>query len=87
MLGVVRLEAISGLDRGAVAPGVRAAGEDDRLLGLLAALPLAQREVIARALLGRLSQEDIAAELALPVDMVRGRMRLGLSELRARVVA
>ena len=61
--------------------------DDHRLLGLLAALPLAQREVIALALFGRLSQEEIAAELALPVDMVRGRMRLGLSELRARVVA
>lgn len=55
------------------AAGVRAA---------MAQLPAEQREVIALAYFGELSASEIAAELALPLGTVKGRMRLGLDRLR-----
>lgn len=60
------------------------AGDDARRLReLMVALPDAQREVIALAFFGQLTHAEIAARLALPVGTVKGRMRLGLSKLRA----
>lgn len=52
------------------------------LRGVLARLPVAQREVIALAYFGELSSSEIASELALPLGTVKGRMRLGLEKLR-----
>jgi RNA polymerase sigma-70 factor, ECF subfamily len=53
----------------------------------LAGLPLAQREVIALAYFGRLTHVEIARELSLPLGTIKGRMRLGLNQLRERVAA
>ncbi len=53
-----------------------------RLRAALAALPEAQREVIALAYFGELSMTEIADRLSLPVGTVKGRMRLGLDKLR-----
>jgi RNA polymerase sigma-70 factor (ECF subfamily) len=53
-----------------------------RLRAALAALPEAQREVIALAYFGELSMTEIADRLSLPVGTVKGRMRLGLEKLR-----
>ncbi len=60
-------------------------GERDqaaRLRGVLAQLPVAQREVIALAYFGELSTTEIARELALLLGTIKGRMRLGLEKLR-----
>ena len=60
-----------------------AGDEGRRLRALLTELPDAQREVIALAFFGQLTHAEIAARLALPVGTVKGRMRLGLTKLRA----
>ncbi len=60
-------------------------GERDqaaRLRGVLAQLPVAQREVIALAYFGELSTTELARELALLLGTIKGRMRLGLEKLR-----
>lgn len=54
-----------------------------RLGSTLARLPAAQRDVIILAYFGNLSTSEIARDLSLPVGTVNGRMRLGLSKLRA----
>lgn len=56
--------------------------ETDRLRTNLAMLPDAQQEVITLAYYGQLSHTEIAAHLGLPAGTVKGRMRLGLQELR-----
>lgn len=48
-------------------------------------LPPAQREVIALAYFGELSDSEIAGELSIPLGTVKGRMRLGLEKLRAKM--
>jgi RNA polymerase sigma-70 factor, ECF subfamily len=48
-------------------------------------LPEAQREVIVLAYYGELTHTEIANHLALPAGTVKGRMRLGLQNLRAEV--
>ena len=45
-------------------------------------LPEAQRQVLALAFIGGMSQAEIAAALNLPVGTVKGRWRLGLEKLR-----
>ena len=52
-----------------------------RLRDALTQLPDRQREVIALAYYGELSQTEIAAHLGLPTGTVKGRMRLGLDKL------
>jgi RNA polymerase sigma-70 factor (ECF subfamily) len=42
-----------------------------------------QREVIALAYFGEMTQTEIAHRLGLPVGTVKGRMRLGLRKVRA----
>jgi RNA polymerase sigma-70 factor, ECF subfamily len=59
--------------------------EVQELRGLLARLPIAQREVIALAYFGRLTHVEIATQLALPLGTVKGRMRLGLDKLRFQI--
>jgi RNA polymerase sigma-70 factor (ECF subfamily) len=53
------------------------------LEGLLARLPAAQREVIRLGFFDGLTHEQISRRLALPPGTVKGRMRLGLTKLRA----
>jgi RNA polymerase sigma-70 factor (ECF subfamily) len=48
----------------------------------LCSLPAEQRQVIEIAYFRGLSQQEIAAELRLPLGTVKGRMRLALSKLR-----
>jgi RNA polymerase sigma-70 factor (ECF subfamily) len=56
-----------------------------RLRALIADLPLHQREVIALAYYGELSQVEISEQLTVPLGTIKGRMRLGLATLRAQV--
>lgn len=56
--------------------------EAQGLPGLLDRLPPQQREIIALAFYGGLTHAQIAHLLALPPGTVKGRMRLGLHELR-----
>lgn len=60
-----------------------AADDARRLRRLLATLPPAQREVITLAFYGQLTHSEIAAHLQLPAGTVKGRMRLGLQQLRS----
>ncbi len=62
-----------------------ARAEADRLTPLLAQLPPAQREVIRLAFFDGLTHREIARRLALPPGTVKGRMRLGLTKLRAEL--
>ncbi len=55
---------------------------DKTLLSLLQRLPDAQAEVIVLAFYGGLSPAEIADQLELSPEAVRGRMRLGLEKLR-----
>jgi RNA polymerase sigma-70 factor, ECF subfamily len=52
---------------------------------LLNQLPDAQREVITLAFYGQLTHTEIADHLQLPAGTIKGRMRLGLEKLRAKV--
>ncbi len=65
-----------------VAELVAGRAEAHNLLGLLAQLPDAQREVIALAFYGQLTHTEIAEHLHLPAGTVKGCMRLGLQRLR-----
>jgi RNA polymerase sigma-70 factor (ECF subfamily) len=60
-----------------------ARAEARKLTLLLARLPPAQQEVIRLAFFDGLTHQEIAGRLALPPGTVKGRMRLGLSKLRA----
>jgi RNA polymerase sigma-70 factor (ECF subfamily) len=59
--------------------------ETHRLREQLTQLPDAQREVIALAVYGQLSHTEIATALSLPAETVKGRMRLGMHELRTKI--
>jgi RNA polymerase sigma-70 factor, ECF subfamily len=62
-------------------------GDAQALRLALAQLPVVQREVIALAYFGKLTHVEIARELSLPLGTIKGRMRLGLNELRGHVAA
>lgn len=62
-----------------------ARAKHEELAELLARLPRAQREVIRLGFFDGLSHQQIACLLALPTGTVKGRMRLGLSKLRAEL--
>ena len=67
-------------------PADLVADDDARQLrAFLADLPLPQREVVALAYFGQLSHSEIAQQLTLPIGTVKGRMRLGLTNLREHV--
>jgi RNA polymerase sigma-70 factor (ECF subfamily) len=55
------------------------------LRGALAELPKEQSRVIELAFFGGFSHSEIARMLATPVGTVKGRMRLGLEKIRARL--
>lgn len=59
--------------------------ERDAHLGPLMQLPAAEAEVIALAYFGEMSHTEISAQLGLPPGTVKGRMRLGMEKLRARM--
>lgn len=96
-IGIVRHRSIDAIRRdhsdalnGRAAPGDIAADaavrdEEDQLRGLLAHLPEAQREVITLAYYGELTHVEIATHLDLALGTVKGRMRLGLRQLRDRL--
>lgn len=64
------------------ADAARRAADRETVPGALAALPQAQREVIALAYWDGLTQAEIAERLKQPLDTVKTRMRLGLEHLR-----
>ena len=70
-----------------VAAAVEEMADAERLRGLLAQLPEAQREVITLAFYGQMTHSEIAEHLDLPSGTVKGRMRLGLEKLRVSVTA
>jgi RNA polymerase sigma-70 factor (ECF subfamily) len=59
--------------------------EVEQLAKMLARLPQAQREVIKLGFFNGLTHQEIAQRLALPPGTVKGRMRLGLTKLRAEL--
>jgi RNA polymerase sigma-70 factor (ECF subfamily) len=54
-----------------------------RISDALGSLPSEQRQVIELAYFGGLSHSEIARNLSLPAGTVKGRMRLGLTRMRA----
>ena len=58
-------------------------GNRDLVLGALGRLPEAQREALALAYYGGLTQTEIAERLKQPLGTVKTRIRLGLERLRA----
>lgn len=81
--GPARLEAQPAPDD---VPGDFAARTDtERLAALLAQLPAAQQHVIRLGFFDGLTHVEIAHRLALPPGTVKGRMRLGLTKLRAEL--
>ena len=81
--GVAQLEAQPARDDVAGDFALRAEGQE--LERLLARLPCTQREVIRLGFFDGLTHEQIARRLALPAGTVKGRMRLGLTKLRAEL--
>ncbi len=55
--------------------------------GLLTSLPTEQRQVVELAFFKGLTQTEIAARLGLPLGTVKGRQRLALRKLHARLVS
>ena len=77
---------LDGVDERSDVPSLAAArAQTHHVLGLLAQLPDAQREVITLAFYGQQSHAEIAAYLELPPGTVKGRMRLGLERLRGDI--
>ena len=58
------------------------AADPHRMRTLLGRLPDTEREIISLALCGGLTYGEIAARLQLPAETVKGRMRLGLEQIR-----
>lgn len=57
--------------------------ESQNIRGKLEQLPVEQRRVIELAYFGGLTHTEIAEQLGLPLGTAKGRMRLGLTKLRA----
>jgi len=67
---------------GSVVEEVEREYEAAQLRGSLQKLPISQREVIALAYFGGLTQQEIAAQTNTPLGTVKSRMRLGLLAMR-----
>lgn len=70
---------------GGVAEKVLARAHAHDVGHLLDRLPPAQGEAIVLAFYGQLTHEEIAARLQLPLGTVKGRIRLGLRQLRGDI--
>ena len=55
------------------------------VLGALEGLPADQQRVIELAYFGGFTHSEIAEMLDTPIGTVKGRMRLGLAKMRARL--
>jgi RNA polymerase sigma-70 factor, ECF subfamily len=66
----------------AVAEGIEA----ERVRRALGELPPEQREAIELAYFGGLTHQEIAERTGAPLGTIKGRMRLGLGKLRARLL-
>lgn len=71
---------------GVIDEQVAATERAQHLLGAVAQLPDAQREVIILAFYAQLTHAEIADRLELPLGTVKGRIRLALGRLRGEVV-
>lgn len=58
---------------------------DERVRAAVRALPAEQRDVLALAFWGGLSQTEIAARTGAPLGTVKSRVRLGMERLRQRL--
>jgi RNA polymerase sigma-70 factor (ECF subfamily) len=72
---------------GDVAGHVVERSEASRVRIMLHALPDAQREVITLAFYGELTHNEIATHLSVPLGTVKGRTRLGMTNLRQELDA
>lgn len=54
----------------------------DQVRSAMMRLPAEQRQALEMAYFGALTQQEIAAELGIPLGTVKGRVRLGLEALR-----
>jgi RNA polymerase sigma-70 factor (ECF subfamily) len=70
---------------GDVADQVMADGATRDLLSVLHGLPETQRTAITLSFYGQLTHLEIAAELAIPVGTVKGRIRLGMKRMRSEI--
>jgi RNA polymerase sigma-70 factor (ECF subfamily) len=59
--------------------------ESDELRGVLRELPDDQSKVIQLAFFGGFTHSEIARMLGMPLGTVKGRMRLGMEKMRARM--
>ena len=82
---MVELERPPEETRASVSDEVVATEDAEKLRAALARLPEPQAEVVVLAFYGGLTHTEIASQLGLPTGTVKGRMRLALEKLRAKV--
>ncbi|CAN5238097.1 sigma-70 family RNA polymerase sigma factor [soil metagenome] len=74
------------VDEARVEDRVIASLQAERLRAALRVLPIEQREALALAFWGGLSQAEIAARTSTPLGTVKSRVRLGMEKLRGRLI-
>ena len=70
---------------GSVEEVVQLRVEAQRMRALVSALPVEQRQCLALAYWGGLSQTEIAARTGMPLGTVKSRIRLGMASLRSSI--